>query len=78
MNKQLLSNKNIPIDIRCRLYQAIVVNTVLWGSESWALKEANPDPNWKRSTMGVSAGCAGVDDIWDVGCSREMDQERTS
>jgi hypothetical protein len=41
MNKQLLSNKRIPIDIRCRLYQAIVVNIVLWGSESWALKEAN-------------------------------------
>jgi hypothetical protein len=41
MNKQLLSNKKIPIDIRCRLYQAIVVNIVLWGSEIWALKEAN-------------------------------------
>jgi hypothetical protein len=41
MNKQLLSNKKIPIDVRRRLYQAIVVNIVLWGSESWALKEAN-------------------------------------
>jgi hypothetical protein len=41
MNKQLLSNKKIPIEIRRRLYQAIVVNIALWGSESWALKEAN-------------------------------------
>jgi hypothetical protein len=41
MNKQLPSNKMIPIDIRRRLYQAIVVNIVLWGSESWVLKEAN-------------------------------------
>jgi hypothetical protein len=29
MKKQLLSNKKIPIDIRRRLYQAIVVNIVL-------------------------------------------------
>jgi hypothetical protein len=41
MTNQLLSNKKIPIDIRRRLYQAIVVNIVLWGGESWALKEAN-------------------------------------
>jgi hypothetical protein len=41
MNKQLLSNKKIPIDLRRRLYQAIVVNIALGGSESWALKEAN-------------------------------------
>jgi hypothetical protein len=41
MKKQLLSNKKIPIDIRRRLYQAKVVNVALWGSESWALKEAN-------------------------------------
>jgi hypothetical protein len=40
MNRQVLSNKRIPIDIRRRrLYQAIVVNIGLWGSESWALKE---------------------------------------
>ncbi len=37
MNKQLLGNKKIPVDIRRRLYQAIVVNIALWGSESWAL-----------------------------------------
>ncbi len=41
MNRQVLSNKKIPIDIRRRLYQAIVVNIALWGSESWALKEEN-------------------------------------
>jgi hypothetical protein len=48
MNRQVLSNKRIPIDIRRRLYQAIVVNHIeLWGSESWALK---------RYTIAVSAG----------------------
>jgi hypothetical protein len=41
MNKQLLGNKKIPIDIRRRLYQALVVNIALWGCESWALKEAD-------------------------------------
>jgi hypothetical protein len=41
MNKQLLSNKKTPIDIRRKLYQAIVVNIELRGSESWAMKEAN-------------------------------------
>jgi hypothetical protein len=41
MDKQVLSNKKISIDIRRRLYQAIVVNVALWGSESWALKEEN-------------------------------------
>ena len=41
MNKQLLGNKKIPVDIRRRLYQALVVNIALWGSESWALKEAD-------------------------------------
>jgi hypothetical protein len=42
MNKQLLGNKkNIPIDIRRRLYQAIAANIVALGSESWALEEAD-------------------------------------
>ena len=41
MDKQVLSNKKISIDIRRRLYQATVVNAALWGSESWALKEEN-------------------------------------
>jgi hypothetical protein len=40
MNHEVPSNKMIPtIDIRRRLYQAIVLNLGLWGSESWALKE---------------------------------------
>jgi hypothetical protein len=39
--KQPLSNKQIPIDIRRRLYQATVVNIALWICESWALKEAD-------------------------------------
>jgi hypothetical protein len=39
MNKQVLSNEKTAIDIRRRLYQAIVVNIGLWGSENWALKE---------------------------------------
>jgi hypothetical protein len=40
MNRQVLSNKRIPIEIRRRLYQAIAVKFIgLWGSESWALKE---------------------------------------
>jgi hypothetical protein len=41
MRKQLLCNKQIPIDIRRRVYQATVVNIALWGCESWALKEAD-------------------------------------
>jgi hypothetical protein len=40
MKKQLLSNKKIPIDIRRRLYQAIVVNiqyvVLLWTGEAKA------------------------------------------
>jgi hypothetical protein len=39
MNQQVLGNRNIPMHICRRLYQAIVANIVLWGSESWALKE---------------------------------------
>jgi hypothetical protein len=59
MSKQVLSNKKIPIDIRLRLYHAIVVvNVALWGSESWALKEKKTGRNWKRSITVVSAGCA--------------------
>jgi hypothetical protein len=47
MTKQLLGNKQIPITIRRRLYQATVVNIVLWGCESLALREAN------RSKLGA-------------------------
>jgi hypothetical protein len=39
MNQQLLSNRKIHMHICRRLYQAIVANIALWGSESWALKE---------------------------------------
>jgi hypothetical protein len=39
MNQQVLSNRNIPMHIRRRLYQAIDAKISLWGSESWALKE---------------------------------------
>jgi hypothetical protein len=39
MSRQLLSNKRISMDIRRGLYQAIVVNIGLRGSESWALRE---------------------------------------
>jgi hypothetical protein len=71
MNKQLLGNKKIPIDIRRRLYQAIVVNSTL--GKSWALKEAKQVqtgsvPPW-MSPQDVRAD--------DVGCSRETDHERT-
>jgi hypothetical protein len=31
----ILGNKNIPIDIRRRLYQAIVVNIALWAAGHW-------------------------------------------
>jgi hypothetical protein len=41
MNRQVLGNNKIRMDIRRRLYEAIVVNIALWGSESWALKEEN-------------------------------------
>jgi hypothetical protein len=39
MNQKVLGNKRTLIDTRRRIYQAIVVNIGLWGSESWALKE---------------------------------------
>jgi hypothetical protein len=39
MKRQVFSNKKIRMDIRRRLYAAIVVNIALWGSENWALKE---------------------------------------
>jgi hypothetical protein len=41
MRKQLLGNKQIPIEFRRRLYQATVVNIALRGWESWTLKEAD-------------------------------------
>jgi hypothetical protein len=41
MNRQVLGSNKIRMEIRRRLYTAIVVNIALWGSESWALKEEN-------------------------------------
>ena len=39
LNRNVLRNKKIPTHLRLRLYNAIVVNLLLWGCESWALKE---------------------------------------
>jgi hypothetical protein len=52
MNKQYWAGT---IDIRRRLYQAIVVNIALWGAKA----ERQTGPSWKRFTMDVSARCAG-------------------
>jgi hypothetical protein len=71
MNRQVLGTKKIPMDNRRRLYQAIVVNIALWGSDSWALKEEK-GRNWNRFTIAVSAGYAGG----DVGYEGETDHER--
>jgi hypothetical protein len=73
MNKQLLSNKRIPIDIRRRLYQAIVINIALWGSESWSLKKR------KHIQTGIVPSWLSPQDVRadDVGCSKETDHERT-
>jgi hypothetical protein len=69
MKKRLLSNKQIPIDIPRRLYQATDVNIALWGCESWALKEADSVSPW------LSSQDVRVD---DVGWSRETNHERTA
>ena len=34
-------NKAIPLELRVRFYKAIVVNILLWGCESWALRSRN-------------------------------------
>jgi hypothetical protein len=55
-------------------YQAIVVNIIaLWGSESWALKEAS------RSKLEALHHGMYPQDVRadDVGCSKETDHERT-
>jgi hypothetical protein len=41
MNRRVLSNKKIRMDIRRMLYEVIAVNIALWGCESWTLKEEN-------------------------------------
>jgi pterin-4a-carbinolamine dehydratase len=73
-------NKKIPIDISVAVfYQAIaVVNIVLWGSESWALKEANRS---KLEAFHHDMGVVSPQDVRVDGvgsCSRETDQEQTS
>ena len=37
--KRVLCNKDIPAKLRVRLYNATVINILLWGCESWALTE---------------------------------------
>ena len=37
--KQVLCNKDMPAKLRVRLYDATVINILLWGCESWALTE---------------------------------------
>jgi hypothetical protein len=66
----LLSYKQIPVYFRCRLYQAIVVNVALWGSESCALKEetGNVEPQLSHQED------MQVDDVRYI---RETDHERT-
>jgi hypothetical protein len=39
MNKNIFRRKDISSKLRLRFYNAIVVNLLLWGCESWALKE---------------------------------------
>ena len=34
--KRVLCNKNIPAELRVQLYDATVINILLWGCESWA------------------------------------------
>jgi len=35
--KRVLCNEDIPAKLRVRLYDATVINILLWGCESWAL-----------------------------------------
>ena len=37
--KRVLCNKDIPAKLREQLYDATVINTLLWGCKSWALTE---------------------------------------
>ena len=38
MRNNIFTNKDVPLPERLRYYNALTVNTVLWGFESWALK----------------------------------------
>jgi hypothetical protein len=39
MNKNIFRCKDISSNLWLRTYNAIIVNLLLWGCESWALKE---------------------------------------
>jgi hypothetical protein len=39
MNKNIFRRKNISSKLRLRTYNTIIVNLLLWGCKSWALKE---------------------------------------
>ena len=40
MRDNIFTNKDVPLPERLRYYNALTVNTVLWGCESWALKSS--------------------------------------
>ena len=40
LGQSIFRNRRISLDIRCQLYLAITVNILLWGCDSWALKES--------------------------------------
>jgi hypothetical protein len=41
MNARVFRNTKIDIKLRMRTYEALIVNLVLWGCESWAIKECD-------------------------------------
>jgi hypothetical protein len=49
MNKNIFRCKAINSKLRLRTYNAIVVNLLLWGCESWALKAEGRRPKTNRS-----------------------------
>jgi hypothetical protein len=73
-NRQVHRNKELPIDIRKRLYQAMIVNIALWGSEA-GLRKKRTGLNWKRFTAVVSEGPKDVQ-VDDMGYRGETDPER--
>ena len=47
MNKNIFRCKDISSKLRLRTYNAIIVNLLLWGCESWALKAKGQRPKTK-------------------------------
>jgi hypothetical protein len=39
MDKNILRRKDISSKLQLRTYRTIIINLLLWGCESWALKE---------------------------------------